>query len=612
MAWSSRQAGRLGRVVAVSVGAIGLATVAGVACAQEFGERPLTVATTVPLTIDSREFLPSASGLNPGDYAPLLDMRRRVIANSWVRSAVISGPHDDTRRLSPDVCVEDPNPPNDTVFPRSPPLPCTPIPEHDVDRVEVYWGWSYAAREAVARSDDLNREFLRIGLSAHATGGNSLLFPGLFFRFTSGPPPPWLGGEPTWTSMATAGGPPRGEDSGFRIDRITLRPSLPPGARGFRNPLTIAPYERVSGVLLGGAPWTTEDSVTVRLERRPRQTLAVWLDPASSAPVHVYARCGAAPTHTAPGTHIFATSRTPAYITLTSACPEGWFVTIVNISAGPAAFHMRVGAHRAGREWSNVRVGIESPTSGPAEDAFIRATLRLAAWRLYGTTGGTQLIHSFVYTTPGSCTDVTICWRNRPPGRGISGCEAGRGYYYAGGSLGTVHLCLDPRDPGFPVGRAANLLGHEFGHLFTGTGLIDSWLQDEYFRSESPSNEICGWSDVWLSRCTHSMMSYSWDPRIVSLCVPGNHNRAVEVMWQTPPWTMPVRLAIADGPDTITECTSGAVNRTGPYGESGNSGWSQLWRANAVPAPHPAWTPDNFDFLPFVNSSVNRIGGNVD
>lgn len=596
--------------MAIAVAAIGLTTVTGVARGQDFGERPLTVATAVPLTIDSGEFLPSASGINPGDYAPLLDMRRRIIANSWVRSAFLSGPSDPTRRLSPDRCVEDPNPPDPTTFPRTPPLPCTPTPAEDVDRVELYWGWNYDHREDVAFEDDLNRLMGRTGLTALTRVGNSLLFPGLFLRFVTGPPPPWLGGAPTWTSMVTAGGPPRGEDSGFRIDRITLRPTSPP-ARGFRYPLTIAPYERVSGVLLGGAPWTTEDSVTFRLERRPRQTLAVWLDPASSAPVEVYARCGAAPTHTAPGMHLFATARTPAYLELTPACAEGWFVTIVNVSAGATAFHLRVGAHRAGREWSNIRVGIESPTSGPAEDAFIRATLRLAAWRLYGATGGSHLVRSFSYSTPGSCTDVTICWRNRPPGSGISGCEEGRGYYYAGGSLGTLHLCLDPRNPDYTLESAANILGHEFGHLFTGTGLIDSWLQDEYFRSESPDREICGWSDVWLSRCTHTMMTDSWSPRIVSLCVPGNHNRAVEVLWQTPPWDMPVRLAVASGPDTVTECTSGAVNRTGPHGSSGNSGWSQLWGANAVPAAHPAWTPDNFHFLPFANSSISRIGRNL-
>lgn len=380
----------------------------------------------------------------------------------------------------------------------------------------------------------------------------------------------------------------------------------------------------MSGVLLGGPFGTTEDSVTFRLERRARQTLAVWLDaPVTatgvtvSSPVRVLARCGAAPTHTSYARAAWASSvYSPAFLELTAPCADGWFVTVVSISTAPAAFHVRVGVHRAGREWSSIRVGIESATSGPAEEAFIRAVVREAAWRVYGATGGSQLVRSFEYV--GSCdnTNVHICFRNRPRG-GTGGCAEGTGYFVAGGSLGSVHLCTDPtpslslRGPAYAVAvsRAANLLAHEFGHLFTGTGLVDSWLQDEYFRSESPFNEICGFSRVFLNRCTHSLMAGSWSPRVVSLCVPRTHNAAVEVFFQAPPFTMPRTLAIARGGDTITECSDGRVNTVGP---AHSSAWDQLRASGAIEAPHPNWTPDNFSFVPFAGSrSIDSIGRNL-
>lgn len=225
---AGRQAGRSALVAVASV--IGLIGVSAVARAQAFGERPLLTDTTVPITIDSRtEFIPSANATTFfQDYGPLLDMRRRIIANPWARSALLLGPAEPGLQLSPDSCEEDPH---SATFPGR--LPCLVPPATDRDRLEVYWGWNYATPTNTRFGSELNRMGppARLGLFAPLDGANSMLFPGLFFRFVTGPPPPWLG-TPTWTAMAaTPEGPPRGEDTGFLIDRVRLFPRVPP-ARG--------------------------------------------------------------------------------------------------------------------------------------------------------------------------------------------------------------------------------------------------------------------------------------------------------------------------------------------------------------------------------------------
>lgn len=61
---------------------------------------------TVDLDIDSRdEFLRSTT---PSvRYAPMLDMRRRILANTYAWGAELAGPSDSTLSLSEDACRED-------------------------------------------------------------------------------------------------------------------------------------------------------------------------------------------------------------------------------------------------------------------------------------------------------------------------------------------------------------------------------------------------------------------------------------------------------------------------------------------------------------------------
>jgi len=61
----------------------------------------------VPLDIQSNvDFLRSFGRTDVDRYAPLLDMRRRIIANAWVRTLDIRGPGSTTMTLSADLFRE--------------------------------------------------------------------------------------------------------------------------------------------------------------------------------------------------------------------------------------------------------------------------------------------------------------------------------------------------------------------------------------------------------------------------------------------------------------------------------------------------------------------------
>jgi hypothetical protein len=157
------------------------------------------------------------------------------------------------------------------------------------DRVELMW---FAGTAVSAFNDDLNRQTGRVSLTVPPSGGNSLLFPGMVLRFVSGPPVPHL---PPWRSRPLP--LPVGEQSGWQLNSITVHPSSP-AAPGSTLPPTITPYERFSGVLLGGASSTNDEVYAVLPTSSRGQSLAVWLD--ESVPVgtaaFVMVRCGARPT----------------------------------------------------------------------------------------------------------------------------------------------------------------------------------------------------------------------------------------------------------------------------------------------------------------------------
>lgn len=592
---TSRQAGRSALVAVASV--IALLGVSADASAQAFGERPLTVATTVPLLIDSVNEFPMGFG---NDYLANLDMRRRIIANSWVRSVLLAGPSLTgfaARRLSADECRE--------FRRRRAGFPCTPIPPGEGDRLEAYWGWNYLVRQSLLLGDALNRPSAPQRLAASPDGANSMLFPGIFFRFFSNHAPTYVSptGAITLWSTYPPGDPsgdlvPRGEDSGFRVESVVLQPSIP-AARGHQHILNIAPYERVSGVLLGGRAFVDVDSVSVAFDHAfPRQTVAVWVDP-GSAPVRAIARCGAMPTLSAYAVNVGVSPTRPGFLDLGAfpGCGAPWVVSVVNFGSAPAAFHLRVGTHHASRERRDISVGIESATSGPAEDAFIRQVVREAAWRFYGVTGGTQLLRDITYRAPGVCDRVTICFRNRPRG-GTGGCVHNSAI--ANPVEGNAHICWDAVNfTGAPnVSIAAAMLSHEFTHLFTGT-IASNHVHDEYHRGA-----YCG-STLLLRRCMHSTQG-GRPPTLVSYCTDATHNSVTEVFAPLVP-ALGSPIGVTSGGRTYIECT---VITTAVDGRA-NAAWTHLWNVGVAPAPHPRWSADNHNFVNFANSTLVGIGRNL-
>ncbi len=370
-------------------------------------------------------------------------------------------------------------------------------------------------------------------------------------------------------------------------------------------PLTLAAYERVTGVLLSSPSISEPDSLMFAIDPAvAHPTVAAWLNTPTSAPVLFYARCGAVPTLESWDIGAQASATRPAFLDLSMGCSTQWFVIAVNVgglrpSAGaPAAFDLRIGAATAGREWSDIRVGIEYPVTTGAEEQYIRNAVREAAWRFYGATGGSHLVRSFVFDTTPGCRDVTICWRNRPV---FAGCTDGDAITAGGGTLGTVHVCIDTSSAVRPNPRGdAALLAHEFGHLFTGTSVLN-WLGDEYWES-SGLTPICGLSGQLILRCSHSLMTVGANPRITSLCNARTHDSTVEVLRQTPDGLS--RIGMAAGDRTLAECSDGALYSGDPYGIAA---WDQLNGSGAA-MRHPPWVADNFDFVLFANSSVSQVG----
>lgn len=499
-----------------------------------FQEVRLTAPRYIEFIVNSNELLPNQDGrlhfAGYRSYAPLLDHRRRIVANSWVRSAALRGifvpspvgPGITGLRLAWDECQEHELPVST--------LPCTSVSVEDQDRLEFSWLPPGDFTDTVV-DDELNRaalrKELRIPLATASTGrGLSLAYPGAQLRFVSGPPVPYLP-PPRWSDLST---PPNGEGTGFAIHTLELRPGPVPG---LRRPQVISPYEQVSGVLLGDG----EDSFWFKLEpSQNAQSVAIWFQQGmDTSSVTAYARCGAMPMHT-----LFDLSQpsatgaedTPIFLDFPSGqCTDGWNVVIASEPSAPVpdiVFHFTVAERFAHREWSEIKVGIEMPTSGPLEEQAIRQALRWGAWKFYGMTGGTQIIRSFRYNPAGSCHDVHICWRNRPA---EVGCGQGSGFHNP--ISGSIHICSDPR-PAAPTPESYSLrladnattLAHEFGHKFAG-------LADEYWESNTVAR-ICGepafpdGAGRLIKRCSHSAMSFGWTNHVNSLCVGHAHNGAPE------------------------------------------------------------------------------------
>lgn len=321
----------------------------------------------------------------------------------------------------------------------------------------------------------------------------------------------------------------------------------------------------------------------------------------------VFARCGSKPTQTAYDyyrTFYWWGQNVPAFLRLRerpdgSTCTGGWYVTLVNATGIDFMFSVLVGRNYPSREWTNIRVGIEFPANA-AEQAWIRQALREAAWRIFGASGGSQVLHSYTFDPPGACSNVTICWRNRPMGGAV--CPPGTAQVAPGVPIGTMHMCWDTTPPGSGVWPdhtpAATLAGHEFGHLLMGLG-------DEYWFSYSPFGEICGLAGVGIHRCSHSIMTISDANRVHSLCTNRSHGLATEHRRQLTAGSMPFTNGVMRGPNTATECWNGTINQAGPWG---SSAWAQANGSGLVPSSHPQdVSADNYSFELFSQTSFSSV-----
>lgn len=544
--------------------------------------RTLTAAQTIPITISSDEF-PMVNGR----YMASLDQRRRIIGNPWIRSATLSGPYIEGRRLAADVCRE--------THQFISGYPCTTVPAAERDRVEFMW---FAGSPFTAFNAELNRASGRVSLATPVAGGNSLLFPGTVLRFVSGPEVPHI---PPWRTRPNP--LPIGEDTGWTLNSITVHPSVP-AAQGTAWPPTITPYERFSGVLLGGTSTTNDEVYTVLPTSSRAQSLAVWFDDAVPVGTLGFAmvRCGQRPTVSNSAQSQWIGKTAPWFFVL-PPCSSGWHAVVRYTGAQSVAFHMRAGEHFPDKHRTYVSVAFQNTPANQAEIDRGRLLVRQAAWRLYGMTGGTHIITGFDWR-PDCSNDidrVTVCVRNRPA-TDCDGADPSGHASWPGFLGGRMHVCTDTRTQPFPdptwMPVRSAVLAHEMVHAFIEIG-------DEYWTSTWPSL-ICGHGDVLIRRCHHSTMTYSWDDgEINTLCTPATHNAVTEYLQQTGGGIN--SRGVVRGSNTLTECTDGSIVTNGPHQ---NSGWEHMSSTGRVPYAHPAYTPDNYTFRLFGDTpDIVTLGG---
>src|SRR5690606_30368723 len=229
------------------------------------------------------EFLASAA--EPGHYAPMLDMRRRILANAYAWGAELAGPVSNMLTLSEDLCRED----------GAGPVAgnCTPVPSEDVDRLEVAWAddeqfVQFDPVDTVVH-DEFNRLTMRETLLLEVDNDHALSSPGLWFRFLSGPAALY-NETPRWSTLAPD--IPTSEATGFEVESIRLLPN-PDFVRNTNDAPTLRPYERAMIVLLG-VPEAGEDSVTFVVDPDIElPTVAAWLNVGDT--VRLYYECGMPP-----------------------------------------------------------------------------------------------------------------------------------------------------------------------------------------------------------------------------------------------------------------------------------------------------------------------------
>lgn len=400
-----------------------------------------------------------------------------------------------------------------------------------------------------------------------------------FDQFYASSPASWTGGHSAGTSLAPASlasnismtwpgfvmrvstGPDRvrtvpaltdAESWGFQTDAIVVTPSATIHDQWLP---TFAPYEAVIGVLNAN-----DDVVRGALVANPDYTITVatWNVPPNDPAwgMAVWAKCGMDP---GPGSFDvggIVRSHSSAFLEL-GPCPSQWRIAWTNVTGSPVVFRATFGNHYAteARDRSGIRVGIDFETT--ADERFaIREAFREGAWRLYGMSGGTQILRSFrFYWLSNQCGGWPGCDYTVHNSSGISNCQNLPGIVLYGGAS------ID-----------GYLVAHEAGHCFMGLG-------DEYERDSTGAS---------IPECLHSNMGIN----MMTFCTAATHRRTAA------DYESSQRVSIR-GP------TSYGVDGSGRTLPATTSIWEGLYNNWTAPLAFPSdATPDSYSYPNFYESSA--------
>jgi hypothetical protein len=326
-----------------------------IAAGQSFTPNHLTSTLTVPLAINALEYPRDPFGtVNPTPptgwpYASRivanLNQRYRVMANPWVRTAIVDFSH-----FNMDM------------------TPVNGVSDH------VDFDWFYT----VLPTSKTGNQGATSLAPPMASGADSLAFPGMIFRVV--------------TSQDSARGSPTAEHEswGFRTTQVRL---VPNGTIGSSIVPTLSPFDDTVIVL---AP--SDDIVTTAVFNTtlPITLAAFYSSGVFANGVRMWARCGAPPTATnfvSPNPLVAAGSGTLLEL---GSCASNWFVSFTNVDPNPQVVRVIASAHFSSRDMFGGNVGI-SWLATAGEVTSIQQYFREAAWRFYGLSGGTMLLRNFRY-----------------------------------------------------------------------------------------------------------------------------------------------------------------------------------------------------------------------
>lgn len=429
----------------------------------------------------------------------------------------------------------------------------------------IVWDWFYEPSP-----QEWTGSWSAIGPAAFA-GADSLMFPGTVLRVVTGPDSGLIPNAYV-TPYDTV---PEHESWGFETSNLLVGPRPTMGTAW--QP-TLGNYESVVGVVLGG----DDTFSTAIFHSSDPITVATWVPDGAIPGMSVWVRCGAAPSPTGGVGYFFSPSSSSTAGTNfreLGTCATNWFVSVVNTSANPHVFRMMVGTHRG--EYHDVNVGI-SWNAPPAEFNAIRDAFRVAAWRLYGLTGGAIFIRSFrFFNNANTCDDSWETQNFACAGQSCRYCLQGCAISATHPIWDTIKLCNDGATT--PHWYQRDIVAHETLHSFV-------HLRDEY----STGIPIYG----YVNLCAHSLMGSVQDPSL-PLCSPQTHRTTTErdcdignhPIQHSQSIAGPISYANG-GTDWYPDYWSGFTTM--------GDGWTGLQTSGALSVSYPSsQTPDSYNFDDF-------------